>query len=212
MKMYDELKIAGNLICPIRSAKKSGHALSTPGTATKNSELYEIEPLVHRCLLDQSFRQLWDERYLINMPSLKKLILYDKNSFGYQYAAHMLQNNLSPNLFSIMTPDTPTKYISLITRQTHDLWHVATGYDTSISGETALQSFYTAQTGSTASSALVANGILHSTQLGVLDMQPLFAQMSEAFERGQNSKFLLGVRWDQYLDMPLTKVQSELGL
>ncbi len=180
--------------------------------AFKSNETPENQNIALTSLQNESFRQLWEKKYFLNLPAIKELILYPKDTLGYEYAAHILQNKITATFYPIRVPQSPAQYLSLLSRQTHELWHVLTSYDTSFLGEAALHSFYTAQTGSASSAASVANGILTVAAKNPLDIHSFFTQMSEAFERGRKCKFLLGTQWESYLEMPLDRVRAELGL
>ncbi len=212
MKWFDDLKMAGDLACLVRNPNQTNKVFSMTNTAIKREEAPEVHHFVQKALQIDEFKQLWESRYFLNLPPIKELVLFPKDTLGYEYAAYMLQNSLRADFYPVITPDTPVKYISMLSRQSHDLWHVVTGYDTSVIGEIALQSFYTAQTDSALSAALVATGILHTAHKNPLDMQSLFSALNEGYERGKKAKFLLGVRWDEHLESPLHSIRIELRL
>lgn len=212
MKWFDDLKMAGDLVCLVRNPNQTERVFNIADTAIKRNESPEVQQFVQKALQDEDLKKLWDEKYFLHLPTIKKLISYPKSSLGYEYAAHMLQNNLKQDFYTVVAPETAVKYISQLSRQSHDLWHVVTGYDTSVIGETALQAFYTAQTDSALSASLVATGILHIAHKSAADLRELFSATVEGYERGKKAKFLLGVRWDEYLDQPLSKVRAKLDL
>lgn len=88
-------------------------------------------------------------------------------------------------------------------RDTHDLWHVATGYGTDVSGELALLAFGARQ-GSPWDLGIVISGYL--------DWPPSRALIREALRRGRRAKSLVGYDWEQALERPLGELRAELGL
>lgn len=64
---------------------------------------------------------------------------------GYIYARTMKDKGFDPDLYSHMTADTDASYVELRLSQTHDIWHLITGFDTSSAGEIGLQAFHLPQ-------------------------------------------------------------------
>ncbi|MFW5877164.1 MAG: Coq4 family protein [Myxococcota bacterium] len=97
-------------------------------------------------------------------------------------------------------------YIHHRLRDSHDLWHVLTGYRGDLLGEAALLAFTFAQTG-TPGVALVALGGWWE-----LADAPHRPEIKRAFTRGRGAAWLPAVRWETLLDQPLDEVRRELGV
>lgn len=211
--------VLGSSLCFVRNPKQTNLFTQDLGLQKNKHKLFaysfeaaDTNHLVKKALACDSFKSFWNNRYLPLIPDIKSLILFPKDTLGSHYAIHMLENKLPLAPRIGIVPNTPAEYLMRTICLTHDLWHVVTGYDSSLSGETNLQSFYAAQIGGTSSAYLVTSGL---QQLAIKDPQRLasaLGQVSEAFQRGLKAKFLLGVRWENYLEMPLRNVQTELGL
>ena len=74
---------------------------------------------------------------------LQQLLTLPENTLGYIYAEHMKRNGVIP----LETSKSDNDYQFFIThiRETHDLWHIVTDFDTNITGEIQLEAFYVSQ-------------------------------------------------------------------
>ncbi len=88
--------------------------------------------------------QLICDRYIPPRHDLDRLLAYPPDSLGYIYAVTMKKSGFDPNLHLGMTAETDAKYVELRLSQTHDLWHIITGFDTSPIGEIGLQAVHLA--------------------------------------------------------------------
>lgn len=88
-------------------------------------------------------------------------------------------------------------------RDTHDLWHVVTGFHGDLIGEPALQAFMCAQLGHPGSAAL-ALLVFAKAPPGV---RP---RLIEGFMMGLRARALLGQDWESLLPVPLADVRRRL--
>ncbi len=131
-----------------------------------------------------------------------------ERSLGFRYAKHLDDNGLDPDLFQ-PPPGLPASiaYVSQRMRQTHDIWHVLTGYSTQISGESALLAFTHAitsmpMTGFISRAAVVRNGVKLSW----------LRRNRDATRRGQAARFLPSVHWESRWEQPLEDVIREMQI
>jgi ubiquinone biosynthesis protein COQ4 len=103
--------------------------------------------------------------------------------------------------------DTPpdVRFVEDRMRDTHDLWHVVTGYGTDVLGEISLLAFTYAQTGHPGVLVICALAFVYSVP-GVT------AMLREAYRRGKRATWLPAVAWETLLDRPLDEVRRELGV
>ncbi|UBF28996.1 hypothetical protein K9N68_14835 [Kovacikia minuta CCNUW1] len=90
--------------------------------------------------------QILKERYFAPTPDLEFLLNYPQNSLGYLYASTMKAAQLDPVFYRQIQVEDDYSYIALRMRQTHDIWHLITGFGTDLGGELGLQAFTLAQT------------------------------------------------------------------
>ncbi len=95
-------------------------------------------------------------------------------------------------------------------RDSHDLWHVLTGYGRDPLGEVSLLAFTFAQTRLT---GLGAIAFLGTFRIGrVLRGQPVRASVQDAYRTGRAALWLPGVDWNTLLGEDLAQVRVKLGL
>jgi ubiquinone biosynthesis protein COQ4 len=98
------------------------------------------------------------------------------------------------------------RYVKERMRDTHDLWHAATGYKGDVAGELALLGFNLAQNWHTGIAAILAAGMLKGYSA---DVGPMIAQ---GYRRGRRAEYLPSQEWESLLPLPLTVVRARLGL
>lgn len=90
-------------------------------------------------------------------------------------------------------------------RDTHDLWHVVTGYGPDLLGEAALLAFTYAQTKNP--------GVLLVVMLGVSKANGADRRiMLDGYRRGRSAAWLPAAPWESLLPRPLDEVRLELGV
>jgi ubiquinone biosynthesis protein COQ4 len=92
-------------------------------------------------------------------------------------------------------------------RDTHDLWHVVTGYQRDLFGEHALLAFSYAQTRNPGIGFIVVMAAIRRWREGVKDVIPL---AWEGYRRGSRAAFFVAADWEGMLEMPLDEVRRML--
>jgi len=155
-------------------------------------------------------------RLLRERPSItSEFVDYDAlralphDTLGGAYVRFLDDNGLDPDFFQPPQglPEI-VGYIGQRFRQTHDIWHVLTGYDTSVTGEAILQAFTFGQTGMPSAGLIAAAGSLRFTRPG----NRLPQRCVEGFLRGRRAAFLPVVFFEEMWERPLNDVRRELGV
>ncbi|BAT56684.1 hypothetical protein NOS3756_56960 (plasmid) [Nostoc sp. NIES-3756] len=151
------------------------------------------------------------QRYIAPTHDLEALLQYPPDSLGYTYASHMKQlgfKTLEPEI----NIDSDSTYVENRWRQTHDIWHVITGFDTSEIGEIGLQAFYLAQLQLPLASLLIANALIAVTLWRPQSLCPLLMAILKGWEMGSNAKPLIAQKWEQFWEKPVTLLRTELNV
>lgn len=128
------------------------------------------------------------------------------DTLGGAYARYLDDNGLDPDLFQT-PPGLPPilQTIARRIRQTHDVWHVLTGYAPDVHGELALQGFTFAQLG-------MPSALLIAT-VGTAARSPRSASaVVEGYRRGVEAEFLAPVRFERMWSEPLEAVRARLNV
>jgi ubiquinone biosynthesis protein COQ4 len=91
-------------------------------------------------------------------------------------------------------------------RDTHDLWHVVTGYGRDLVGEASLLAFTYAQTRNPGIGLIVAVAYLKARG----EARPMRRLLRNGYSRGRRAAWLPGVEWEPLLDQPLARVREQL--
>jgi ubiquinone biosynthesis protein COQ4 len=161
---------------------------------------------------DPACAALIHDRYIPPAHDLEKLLTYPQNSLGYIYATAMKKTGFDPNLHTGMTAESDAQYVELRLSQTHDIWHIVTGFDTSSIGEIGLQSFHLPQFPYPLATMLVANSLMSSTLLAPEELPKLLNAIGQGWEMGKTSKSLFAQKWEAAWEKPLAQWQAELGI
>ncbi|OUL37532.1 hypothetical protein BV372_00790 [Nostoc sp. T09] len=156
--------------------------------------------------------QLIQERYIAPIPDIEKLLQYPEGSLGYAYASYIKKSGFDPGFYRQIQVEDDISYVLLRTRQTHDIWHVITGFNTDGPGEIGLKAFEIAQTRRNLAVALVAVALL-LTLIKAPDVLPdLLEQITLGYKMGSKVKPLFAQKWEEHWDKPLYQWRTELGI
>jgi ubiquinone biosynthesis protein Coq4 len=168
--------------------------------------------VAHHLNQDPACAALIRDRYIPPVHDLDALLTLPPDSLGYIYAAQMKKTGFDPNLHAGMTAETDAHYVELRLSQTHDLWHMVTGFDTSEIGEIGLQAFHLPQFPYPLATMLVAISLI-STTLKEPEMLPkLLAAIAQGFQMGKTAKPLFAQKWEEGWEKTLSQWQAELNL
>jgi len=156
-----------------------------------------------------------DERYLQAPVKLEQLATLPDGTLGREFARMMIDNQLDPNFFPKVAVDDEVHYVMLRLRQTHDVWHVVTGFGVDVKGELGLQAFGLAQLHNPLSVALIAGGLTRTltepTRAGAT-LEGIMDEVTRGWRLGESTKPLFAKKWDQAWDKPVHVWREELGL
>lgn len=145
----------------------------------------------------------------MDFPAMARL---PEGTLGREYAELMTKRGLSPDFHPEIELISPAKYYRLHLYQTHDLWHVVTGFRADPAGELGLQAFYYAQTEMPLPVLLLAAGILNAALFHPSDVTPRLEAILRGYRMGRNSRLLFGFPWADHWLTPLRDVRTLLGI
>ena len=150
-----------------------------------------------------------DRDYLASMP---------EGSLGRIYLDFVRAENLTADglvAASDLDPDTPTSLtedemrFQARLRDTHDLWHVVSGYGRDGLGELCLLAFTYAQTKSKGIAFIIAIATMNQRKLNP-DAEIVKA-VREGYRHGKDAAWLPAADWESLLPQPLDEVRCQLG-
>ncbi|BCL34148.1 Coq4 family protein [Nostoc sp. MS1] len=161
--------------------------------------------------INPDIANLIQERYQPPVHDLEQLLQYPVDSLGYCYASTLKQSGferIDPEI--IINSD--TAYIEYRWQQTHDIWHLITGFSASPLEEIGLQAFYLAQFRLPLASMLIANALISTTLLTPEDLPQLLKTIEKGWMMGLQAKPLFAQKWEESWEKPLSQWQKELNI
>jgi ubiquinone biosynthesis protein Coq4 len=152
-------------------------------------------------------------RYWGHWPSIEELAAMPAGSLGQAFGALLQQEGLTliprPEGLDQLTDD--DQYLQLRTRACHDLWHLITGFPTSLPGEVALNGFGARQLRQPGPVLLLAADLLSRAHLN--DTTPDLADaVSFGLRLGGVCAPVLAQRWEEGWERPLSEWRDQLGI
>jgi len=149
------------------------------------------------------------ERYFAPSVDLEQLLNCPQNSLGYRYAAAMQQAGLQPDFYRSIAIEDDYSYIAMRMRQTHDVWHIITGFSTDLAGEVGLQAFSLAQIRSPLAVAIITASIAYALKSSI-PLNPLVEKMQQGWWMGANAHPFLAQKWEEGWEKPLSEWRTTL--
>jgi ubiquinone biosynthesis protein Coq4 len=148
-------------------------------------------------------------RLTVDLPTLRAL---PDGTFGRAVARFLDENGLDPRSIPMLDGSDELAWAKAHLYETHDVWHVVTGFATDEAGELGLQAFYAAQLPGRLPQMLLAGGLLQAAFWRPDDFRRRLAAMARGWDAGARAQPLFGVRWDALWTLPITRVRGDLGL
>ena len=156
--------------------------------------------------------ELFEERYLAPPPDVDALLKLPEGSLGQAYAAYITEAGFDPNFYRKGTIEDDVTYMFMRMRQTHDIWHVVTGFGVDVNAELGLKAFEIAQVHRTLSAMLVAGGLLRTLFKTPETLDGLLEQIAIGYRMGARAKPFLAQKWEEHWEKPLSEWRQELNV
>lgn len=158
------------------------------------------------------------EQQLGDLPRLTYLDL-DKlgsscapGTLGHTVATHMRKCGLNPNIFRPAQVSSKEDYAVVHITETHDIWHVVTGFGNDEPGEIGVIAFYCSNTGASIFVLLLAAALLNTALFNHGKLTERFDALTEGWLAGKRAKPLFGIDWASQWHRPIEQVRRELEL
>ena len=145
----------------------------------------------------------------LDLPRLRQL---PDGSFGREAARFLDARGLDPADLPRRRADDGASWVRAHLFESHDLWHVATGFDTDVAGEAGLQAFYLAQFPARLATILLGIIMLNTFVWKFDERDARMDAIARGWQLGKRAAPLLGVRWGDLWAVPLADVRARLSL
>lgn len=124
----------------------------------------------------------------------------------------MLSNNLDPEFYGKFEVTNDETYVMMRLRQTHDLWHVLTGFSTEVQDELGLQAFMFAQTRAPLASILIGAAIFRAGITNHPLTATVFERVAYGWRLGSEAKSIFALDWEAHWQTPLETLRQMYDL
>ena len=177
----------------------------------QNLEAYKLA--VEYVRNDPAMAQLMKERYLRHgAHDLDALLKLPETTLGYRFARHLRDRGFDPDYFRVREVHTDLDYVLMRLRQTHDIWHVVTGFDTEPIGELGIKAVELAQTRRPMAAVVAAGGVLRFLYKDPEHLGEVLGAASEGYQMGIKAKRLLAQKWEYHWERPLEEWRAMLNV
>lgn len=152
------------------------------------------------------------DRYLAPLPDIDTLLQCSPSSLGHAYATYIRDNGFDPAFYRNLPVEDDTSYLFQRRRQTHDIWHLVTGFGIDEESELGLKAFELAQTRSTMSAILLAGGLVRTLFKTPERLDYLLDRIAVGYRMGMQAKPFLAQRWEEDWEKSLTQWREELNV
>lgn len=170
-----------------------------------------LAPIVDELAKDPFAARALEERHRIRID-LAELRRLPEGTLGRAFAKHMDAAGLDPSALPTLPSTDRFLFFRAHLYETHDVWHVVTGFGVDYVGELGLQGFYLAQIPGALPALLVATGFVRGALYDHGVIRPFMEELVRGWRMGARAKTLFGVHWDELWATPLAEVRARLGI
>jgi ubiquinone biosynthesis protein Coq4 len=132
-------------------------------------------------------------------------------TLGRVFAEHCRARAIDPNLVHV-PPTGEVGWLLNHLYQTHDIWHVVTGWGNDLAGEVGLGAFYAAQLRSPAFFGYMLALVLLNVVSRRADLDEILAALSSGYRGGRAAEPIFGTAWEELWALPLEEVRSRFAI
>jgi ubiquinone biosynthesis protein Coq4 len=105
-----------------------------------------------------------------------------------------------------------SSYVEARISQTHDIWHVVTGFGISEVEEIGLQAFHLPQFPYPLAVALLSSSLMSTLLFKPQELPSLVSVIQHGWQMGKKAKSFFAQKWEESWDKPLSQWRTELNL
>jgi len=168
--------------------------------------------LVERLRHDDTAARAFAERPRMGLLPLASLRTLPEGTLGRALADHLAENGLAPDALPSLEAHTDEEYVRAHMLESHDVWHVLTGFPTDVAGELGVQAFSLAQVGSPFALGILAGGLTHTLLYAFGERDVRIRAIVRGWLLGRRARLLFGAPWHQMWELPLSEVRQRYAL
>jgi ubiquinone biosynthesis protein Coq4 len=170
-----------------------------------------FQEMINHLFADPATCELVEARYRPPHVDLDQLLTLAPSTLGYQYARHMRDHHLNPNVYPPTAITSDIQYISFRIFQLHDIVHTLLGLGTDLDSEFAVVAYTLAQVRSPLAGLFIADGILNAIFCSPNALASRMSGIVEMYNLGRQTQAFLGIRWEDPWSSSLSDLRRHLG-
>ncbi len=151
----------------------------------------------------------------VRLPTLDidALAALPAGTFGHEFAQHAMKRGISPNPVETMPAPNDGDWLMAYMYETHDLWHVLTGFYYDMEGEFGVAGFYMGQLPKFSFIAFFSSLLMIRAVWNDRDIVPvLYGAFVEGYTMGRKARCLVGLDWSTIYASNLAELRAEWGI
>jgi ubiquinone biosynthesis protein Coq4 len=152
------------------------------------------------------------ERRRLGPVDLDRLALLPPGTLGRTFAEFMRARGLDPKSLPRHDDWDEPSFVHAHLYETHDVWHVVTGFDTDVAGELGVQAFYSAQLDGALPRYLLIGGLIQARVWQPEDWARRLDAIARGWTLGKRASALFGRPWDDLWSEPIDEIRATLGI
>ncbi|NTX06015.1 Coq4 family protein [Myxococcus sp. CA040A] len=168
--------------------------------------------VVERLMQSPTAARALVERPRVGMLPLATLRTLPEGTLGRAFADHLTQNGLDPNALPRREAHTDEDYVRAHLLESHDIWHVLTGFRTDVAGELGVQAFSLAQLGSPFALGILTGGLANTLLYAFSERDARMQALTRGWVLGRLARPVFGTPWRELWEVPLVDVRQRFGL
>ncbi|NMO22705.1 hypothetical protein HPC49_42120 [Pyxidicoccus fallax] len=208
-----------NPVAYARTAWRMARALRYPDQLQDILELAAVlapptamTRLVERLMHHDTAARAFVDRPRMGLLHIASLRALPQGTLGRAFADHLVENGLDPDALPYLEARTDEEYVRAHMLESHDVWHVLTGFPTDVAGELGVQAFSLAQVGSPFALGILAGGLANTLLYAFSERDERMRAIVRGWLLGRRARILFGAPWRQMWEMPLEEVRQRFGL
>lgn len=208
-----------NPVTYARTAWRMARALRDPDRLQDILELAAVlapptamTRLVERLMRHDAAAWAFVERPRVGLVALASLRALPEGTLGRTFADHLVENGLDPDALPYLEAHTDEEYVRAHMLESHDVWHVLTGFRTDVAGELGLQAFSLAQVGSPFALGILAGGLANTLLYAFSEREVRMGAIVRGWLLGRRARLLFGAPWRQMWEWRLEDVRQRFDL
>jgi ubiquinone biosynthesis protein COQ4 len=170
------------------------------------------EEVLDRLRNDPATAQAVADKRVGSAIDLEALESLEEGCLGQVFAEHCRNRGINPNLIDVPVDEEPDWLLNHLF-QTHDIWHVLTGWSNDEIGEVGLAGFYCGQLGSPPFFIfLLALILLKKVLRRNNDIDDHINALCAGYRAGKAAKPLFGINWEHCWEVPLDEQRRLLEI